>query len=138
MISDSNAVSEEQLLAVVREIWEAQREAHAAQPGAVEKFFEYIDENIEWTFPIGRYAGTHSGKDSYEEFFRFACAYYPQGLFYFFDKIYAEGPDTAAVEFHDEGKTVTGRDYKAEVTIYYTVRAGKLVNYIEEFRGKNV
>lgn len=127
-----------ELIANVRQIWEAQSRAHAATPNALEPFFEYLADDLEWTFPIGRYAGTHQGKASYEEFFRYACAYFPGGLVYHLEKIVPESPDTAAVEFNDEGQTVTGHAYQASVTIHYTVRAGKLVKYVEEFRAKNV
>ena len=138
MMSDNEQSSSNELLVTVREIWEAQRAAHATEPGAVERFFEYIRSDIEWTFPIGRYAGTHTGKTSFEEFFRFACAYYPTGLFYTLEKIYPVSEDTAAVEFSDEGQTVTGNPYRASVTIHYSVQGGQLIRYVEQFRAKNV
>lgn len=130
-------VENDKLVATAQQVWEAQARAHAALPGALPEFFAYIGDDIEWTFPIGRYAGTHQGKESFVEFFRFACDYFPTGLTYNLEKIYPVSEDTVAIEFNDEGKNVTGNDYKASVTFYYTIQGDKLVKYVEQFRAQN-
>lgn len=127
-------MSEDKLVAAARRAFDLQARAMSAKvEGEIDDFLAVIHQDITWRFPIGRYAGTHQGKASFEEFFRYACNYYPTGLTFYLDRVMSDGQATVAFEFHDEGVTADGRDYKANVVISYTMEGEKVIGYREYF-----
>ncbi len=132
-MNETSAISDD-LVANAHRAFELQTRAMSAKvEGGIEAFLDVIDPEIVWRFPIGRYAGTHEGKSSFEQFFRFACSYYPTGLTFFLDRVLSDGDSNVAFEFHDEGITQDGRDYKANIVIVYTLQKDKVVGYREYF-----
>ncbi len=125
---------EDNFVEEARRVFELQTVAMGAKvPGSIEQFLECFAEDLVWRFPTGKYAGTHEGKALFEEFFRYACNYFPTGLTFQLDHTLSDGKDTVAFEFRDEGHNLKGDPYKANVVISYTMRAGKVAGYREYF-----
>ncbi len=123
-----------EFITAARRAFDLQARAMSAQvENGIADFLAVIHPDIIWRFPIGRYAGTHEGKASFEEFFTFACNHYPAGLTFYLDRVLSDGEKNVAFEFHDEGITKDGGDYKANVTIYYTMQDGLVIGYREYF-----
>lgn len=127
-------ISQSELVVHARHAFDLQARAMSATvENGIDDFLTAIHDDIVWRFPIGRYAGTHEGKSSFAEFFRFACSYYPTGLTFHLDRVMTDGENNVAFEFHDEGVTRDGKDYKANVIIVYTMHGDKVGGYREYF-----
>jgi len=126
--------SQSELVRAASRVFDLQVVAMGAKvPNAIEQFLECFAENLVWRFPMGKYAGTHESKASFEEFFRYACNHFSTGLTFYLDRVLSDDKDTVAFEFHDEGLNPKGEPYKANVTIYYTMQNDKVTGYREYF-----
>ncbi len=131
-MSENNPDAE--LVAQGRHVFELQARAMSAKyADGLADFLALIHDEVVWQFPKGQYAGQHQGKASFAEFFRFACAYYPTGLTFHLDRVLSDGESNVAFEFHDEGQTRDGQDYRANVVIVYTLADHKVSGYREYF-----
>jgi len=103
--------------------------------GNWQAFFDLMSDDFTFTFPTGKYLGTHAGKATAMEFFGYVSKVYPEGLKVTLDKVTVDG-STAIFEFRDEGTLVlpSGRQpYKNRVAVSMDFKDGKLVAYREYF-----
>ncbi|MEQ8676119.1 MAG: nuclear transport factor 2 family protein [Aggregatilineales bacterium] len=95
-------------------------------------FLDMLTDDFTLTFPKGKFAGTHHGKDKATEFFGFVRKAYPEGLFITNLQTVAVGENTVMFEFQDEGK-LFDQPYQGRVVIALDVRGDKISGYREYF-----
>jgi len=103
--------------------------------GNWQAFFDLMSDDFTFTFPTGKYLGTHTGKATAMEFFGYVSKVYPEGLKVTLDRVTVDG-GTAIFEFRDEGTLVlpSGKQpYKNRVAVSMDFQDGKLVRYREYF-----
>jgi ketosteroid isomerase-like protein len=100
--------------------------------GTWEPFFELLADDFTFSFPTGKYVGTHKGKAAAMEFFRFVSTAFPAGITVT-EVMRRTGSDSTFVfEFRDEGQ-LRGEPYKNRVAISLDVCGSKICGYREYF-----
>lgn len=104
----------------------------ALATGAWQPFFDLLAEDVTFSFPMGKYVGSHQGKAKAMEFFRYVSTAFPQGITVT-EVLRRTGADTTFVyEFRDEG-TLRGQPYKNRVAISLDVCGERICGYREYF-----
>jgi ketosteroid isomerase-like protein len=104
----------------------------ALATGAWDPFFELLADDFTFSFPTGKYVGTHKGKAAAMEFFRYVSTAFPAGITVT-EVMRRTGNDSTFVfEFRDEG-TLRGEPYKNRVAISLDICGSKICGYREYF-----
>lgn len=104
----------------------------ALASGAWDPFFDLLADDFTFSFPTGKYVGTHRGKAKALEFFRFVSTAFPGGITVT-EVMRRTGSDSTFVyEFRDEGQ-LRGEPYKNRVAISLDVCGTKICGYREYF-----
>ena len=100
--------------------------------GACDPFFDLLADDVTFSFPTGKYVGTHKGKAAAMEFFRYVSAAFPQGITVTEVMRRTGSESTFVYEFRDEG-LLRGEPYKNRVAISLDVCGPKICGYREYF-----
>lgn len=100
--------------------------------GQWEPFFNQLADDITFSFPMGKYVGSHQGKDKAIEFFRYVSTAFPQGLTVTEVLRRTRSDSTFVYEFRDEG-SLRGAPYKNRVAISLDVCGTRICGYREYF-----
>jgi ketosteroid isomerase-like protein len=104
----------------------------ALATGTWDPFFDLLADDFTFSFPTGKYVGTHKGKPQAMEFFRYVSTAFPGGI-RITEVMRRTGSDTTFVyEFRDEG-TLRGEPYKNRVAISLDVCGPRICGYREYF-----
>jgi ketosteroid isomerase-like protein len=95
-------------------------------------FFDLLADDLTFSFPMGKYVGTHQGKAKAVEFFRYVSTAFPKGLTVTEVLRRTGAGTTFVVEFRDEGE-LRGEPYKNRVAISLDVCGAKICGYREYF-----
>lgn len=104
----------------------------AGDSDALAQFIEEMHPDVVVYFPEVSSAGGAYTKEQLPSFFGFVRRAYPSGLTIELDRLFVSG-DTAGFQFHDEGVSAKGDDYRGSVFISFQFRDGKLWRYREYF-----
>ncbi len=104
----------------------------ALATGAWDPFFALLADDLTFSFPMGKYLGTHQGKDKAMEFFRYVSATFPKGILVTEVMRKSGGSTTFVYEFRDEGE-LRGEPYKNRVAVSFDVCGARICGYREYF-----
>ncbi len=100
--------------------------------GKWQAFFAMLADDFTFTFPQGKYQGSHQGKAIAEEFFTYVSQTFPAGI-HVVEVLRVTGNDkTVIFEFRDEGM-LRGQPYKNRVAVSFDVCGEKICAYREYF-----
>lgn len=109
-----------------------ERLTQALTSGAWEPFFDLLADDITFSFPMGKYVGSHQGKTKAMEFFRYVSTAFPQGLTVTEVMRRTGSGSTFVYEFRDEG-LLRGEPYKNRVAVSLDVCGARICGYREYF-----
>jgi ketosteroid isomerase-like protein len=101
--------------------------------GQWQPFLDMLTDDFTFTFPQGKYLGTHVGKDKATEFFQYVSQAFGKDGMRVTEVLRVTANETTIVfEFRDEGK-IFGNDYKNRVAISWDIRGDRIAGYREYF-----
>jgi ketosteroid isomerase-like protein len=101
--------------------------------GQWQPFLDMLTEDFTFTFPQGKYLGTHVGKDKATEFFQYVSQAFGKDGMRVTEVLRVTANETTIVfEFRDEGK-IFGNAYQNRVAVSWDIRGDRIAGYREYF-----
>lgn len=97
--------------------------------GDWQSFLKLITDDFTFEFPIGKFQGTHSGKEKAAEFFAYVSQFFPQGLQLTIKRV-TWSDYTVVFEVLSEGE-VMGKPYQNQAAISFDIRGEQICGYRE-------
>lgn len=126
-IRDRNRQPDPSLLITAQLGFEAFQQGLAT--GNWQSFLKLITDDFTFEFPIGKFQGTHSGKEKAAEFFAYVSQFFPQGLQLTMNRV-TWSDCTVVFEVLSEGE-VMGKSYRNQAAISFDIRGEQICGYRE-------